>query len=127
MASHTNRQWLGKFFNCGMRCYYCLKPLSLLPGDDQMEIATKDHLTPTSRGGTDYISNIVPACFECNRLKGNMTEAEFRKAFHTAFVSVCKGVGTADTNMTLEAREERPTNLLRKENESVSWAWRNPA
>lgn len=126
MNSHSSRQWQGKFFRAGMRCYYCLKPLSLIPGE-HLEIATKDHLTPVSRGGSDCIDNIVPACFRCNRMKGDMDEREFRKAFCTAFDTVCKGVRTADSVLPLDARDEPSLAVLRKENESVSWAWRNPA
>lgn len=78
-AGHTQRQWEGKFFRCGMECYYCRVPLTL-------QVATKDHLTPLSRGGADLISNIVPACFDCNRIKGDQTAQEFfaaRAAFST--------------------------------------------
>lgn len=125
MLSHTNRQWQGKFFKCGMRCWYCFKALSLLPGE-MTEIATKDHLIPISRGGSDLIDNIAPACFACNRKKGDMTEAEFRQALSTAFDTVCKGVPTANSEMPLAARDEPPLAVIRKENEATSWAWRNP-
>jgi hypothetical protein len=54
-----------------MMCWYCRIPLTLAQ-------AEKEHLTPRSRGGSDAIANIVPACAECNRLKGEMTEDEFR-------------------------------------------------
>ena len=126
MKSHSNRQWMAKFFKCGMRCWYCYKPLSLLPGED-IEIATKDHQIPTSRGGSDRIDNIVPACFECNVRKGAMTEREFRKAFYTAFDKLCAGEVLPSSLMSLEEREEPGLLKLRKESESVSWAWRNPA
>jgi hypothetical protein len=29
-----------------------------------------DHSVPKSRGGTNYVRNLVPACIECNRQKG---------------------------------------------------------
>jgi hypothetical protein len=90
---HSERQWQAKFFRCGMRCVYCLKPLSLIAvaSGVHVEIATKDHAIPTSRGGSDAIDNILPACFECNRRKGNMTEKEFRAAIHTAFENATQG------------------------------------
>lgn len=127
--SHTDRQWQGKFFRCGMRCFYCLKPLSLIPpsAGTYAEIATQDHLTPRSRGGSDAIDNIVPACFDCNRRKGDMTETEFRAAIHRAFQSATKGVAIAGSALSLSARDEPSENVLRKESESVSWAWRHPA
>jgi CRISPR/Cas system Type II protein with McrA/HNH and RuvC-like nuclease domain len=126
MASHSNRQWQGKFFKCGMRCWYCFKALSLLPGES-VELATKDHLIPTSRGGSESIDNIAPACFACNRKKGDMTEQEFRRKLSTAFDIVCKGVPAAETYLPLEQRDERALHVIRRESESISWAWRNPA
>ena len=113
-----------------MRCYYCFKPLSLLAGsdgDDRAEGAQKDHLTPVSRGGSDTIDNIVPACFLCNRKKGDMTEPEFRKALSTALNSVCKGVAAVESILPLEQRDEPPLAVLRRESEATSWAWKNRA
>lgn len=37
-----------------------------------------DHQTPLARGGADDPSNMVTACWECNREKGTMTAGEFR-------------------------------------------------
>ena len=37
-----------------------------------------DHRTPLSRGGSNSIGNILPACGPCNREKGQLTEDEFR-------------------------------------------------
>ena len=37
-----------------------------------------DHRLPLARGGTNEISNILPACARCNLRKHLMTEAEFR-------------------------------------------------
>jgi len=117
MSGHTQRQWEGKFFRCGMRCYYCYTPLTLAD-------ATKDHLTPISRLGSDEISNIVPACIRCNDKKGALTEAEFREAFQQALTNL---TGVAADSLSLCRRDERPLQHLRKESESISWAWRNPA
>ena len=131
MNSHTSRQWQGKFFRCGMRCFYCCKPLSLIPNDGRIEIATKDHLTPTSRGGSDTIDNIVPACFDCNRKKGDMTEPEFRGRISEAFteassrLSFSNVIPAAGRELSLAARDEPSLERLRKESEGTSWAWRN--
>jgi len=38
---------------------------------------TVDHATPLTRGGTNYIDNLVPACFQCNMKKSTMTSKEF--------------------------------------------------
>lgn len=122
---HSQRQWMAKFFKCGMRCHYCFKPLSLLEGEG-VELATKDHLTPTSRGGSDEIKNIVPACTTCNTRKGTMTEEEFQIGIHKA-ISLCAALNAPYRKMSLAARDEPDIDILRKESESVSWAWRNPA
>lgn len=37
-----------------------------------------DHRIPLTRGGSNLIDNILPACRRCNRRKGTMTEDEFR-------------------------------------------------
>lgn len=37
-----------------------------------------DHRTPLARRGTNDPSNLVTACWRCNREKGTMTEYEFR-------------------------------------------------
>lgn len=119
MSGHTERQWEGKFFRCGMRCFYCHTPLTLLD-------ATKDHLTPVSRGGSDKIDNIVPACIDCNQRKGKMTETEYRAAFLTAFQQI-----TATTYPNSESAFDRidaDWDKIRRESESpqASWAWRHP-
>lgn len=36
-----------------------------------------DHSNPTSRGGTDYYRNRVPACIPCNRSKQDLTSDEY--------------------------------------------------
>jgi 5-methylcytosine-specific restriction endonuclease McrA len=121
-GGHTERQWEGTFFRCGMRCYYCLKPLMLI-AEDIGDRATKDHLTPVSRGGANLISNIVPACIACNQRKGDMTEAEFRKTFSEAF-KILTSVPSAETKM-LFSQDEPSLLRLRLEGEiSGSSAWR---
>jgi 5-methylcytosine-specific restriction endonuclease McrA len=48
-------------------CFYC--------GVDGAD--TIDHLTPISRGGSNEISNLVPACMTCNTSKRNKTYGEY--------------------------------------------------
>jgi len=51
------------------KCAYCSVPL------DRVEL---DHRIPLTRGGTNYIDNLVPACRRCNASKNDRTEEEFR-------------------------------------------------
>jgi 5-methylcytosine-specific restriction endonuclease McrA len=48
-------------------CAYCGKELPLGP----------DHVIPLSKGGDNYIENIVPACESCNKSKHNKSLQEF--------------------------------------------------
>jgi 5-methylcytosine-specific restriction endonuclease McrA len=51
----------------GSQCVYC--------GADASHV---DHQTPKAMGGTDEITNLVPACSTCNVAKGMMTLEEWR-------------------------------------------------
>jgi 5-methylcytosine-specific restriction endonuclease McrA len=58
-GSHTIQEWLDKKAQYNDRCAYCGKNKPL----------TKDHIIPLSKGGSNNIGNIVPACMGCNRRK----------------------------------------------------------
>ena len=64
----TLQQWLAVVEFYGGRCAYCGET-----GPVEIE-----HKIPLSRGGTNDISNIVPACRRCNRRKLAKTDVEFR-------------------------------------------------
>ena len=49
-------------------CYYC--------GDNESGLHV-EHRIPLSRGGSNWPSNLVPACPTCNLSKGTKTEKEF--------------------------------------------------
>ena len=53
-------------------CYYCGRAISR----DRKERHV-DHMTPVSRGGTNWPDNIVVACADCNLRKGALTADEF--------------------------------------------------
>lgn len=59
VGTHTLTEWQEKIALFGGCCAYCgeAKPL------------TQDHKVPISRGGTNDIGNIVPACRSCNSAK----------------------------------------------------------
>ncbi len=70
-GSHTEAEWLAKFAFHGGRCFYCKVELN-------SKTRTRDHRRPLTRGGADWVANIVPACRSCNSKKHDKTEAEFR-------------------------------------------------
>lgn len=59
-GSHTLQEWREKCELFANLCAYCGEARPL----------TRDHKIPLVRGGTDDISNIVPACRPCNSRKG---------------------------------------------------------
>lgn len=54
-------------------CSYCHKKFDKL---------TADHIVPLLRGGSNDISNIIPACMSCNAAKGATTPLEFLSPFN---------------------------------------------
>jgi len=63
------RELLEQFKSC---CGYCHTPLTY-------KNKTYDHKTPLSRGGTNYIENLIPSCRPCNARKHTRTYEEFVK------------------------------------------------
>ncbi len=90
VGSHTEQEWLDLLAQWNWRCFYCAEPVRRNSPDPQHE-ATEDHVTPISRGGVDFIGNIVPACLRCNQLKGEKTIDEFRA--ERAWVPADKSTG----------------------------------
>lgn len=79
VGSHTRAEFDELVATWGWRCYFCGIPVRecAKPAPDQL---TEEHLVPLSRGGVDFIWNIVPACLHCNQLKGMLTAEEFKLA-----------------------------------------------
>jgi len=59
------------------RGYFCDAEMNFKFYSDDLKCATLEHLLPKSKGGSNFRENLACACFECNQLKSNMTEAEF--------------------------------------------------
>lgn len=66
-GSHTWQEWAEKKHLFAYCCAYCGESGPL----------TVDHKIPLSRGGSDSIDNILPACFTCYAQKHDKTTAEF--------------------------------------------------
>lgn len=65
------------------RCYFCFKKLEveklIQQGARIDSVAHWDHLTPISRGGSEYPSNMALTCIKCNLKKGSKTEKQYWK------------------------------------------------
>jgi 5-methylcytosine-specific restriction endonuclease McrA len=68
--SFSAAEWLASLAHHAGACAYCGSKVLI-------EI---DHRVPLTRGGSNLIENIIPACRRCNRRKGTMTEEEFRSS-----------------------------------------------
>lgn len=66
----TPQEWRRLLKRHKFRCFYCR--VRLLPAN-----RTLDHKIPLSRGGTNTIGKVVPACRPCNNRKLTMTIEEF--------------------------------------------------
>lgn len=53
------------------RCYWCNCELVRSGPATNPRRATREHLLPRSKGGSDHRINIVPACTRCNHLRAD--------------------------------------------------------
>lgn len=58
-GTFTFEEWMAKVAYHGWRCFYCRIKLTLAT-------LTMDHRKPLSKGGSNWLSNMVPACKPCN-------------------------------------------------------------
>lgn len=70
-GSHTTVEWRSILKAHGYRCTYCGTKQSLTVR------LTRDHYIPLSKGGSNFASNIVPACRPCNGAKHARDPIEF--------------------------------------------------
>jgi 5-methylcytosine-specific restriction endonuclease McrA len=68
-GTFTIEEWDDRLIEYNHCCAYCYKPFSA----DELTI---DHMIPLSRGGTNTIDNLVPACRSCNSRKWTKTPLE---------------------------------------------------
>lgn len=68
-GSFTAEELLKKITELEKRCGYCLEG----------EPYTIDHILPISKGGSNYIDNIMPACLKCNGQKRDYTIKDWLK------------------------------------------------
>ncbi|MBN1813399.1 MAG: HNH endonuclease [Anaerolineae bacterium] len=66
LAGYEVREYLLEKW--GRRCAYC--------GIENVPLEV-EHIVPSSRGGSNRVSNLTLACHDCNQEKGNRTASEF--------------------------------------------------
>jgi len=72
-GTFTAADWKAKLEYYGYRCRYC----GIHKSETSEGWLEADHAIPLSQGGTNFISNIVPACKSCNCSKGTKTFTEY--------------------------------------------------
>jgi 5-methylcytosine-specific restriction endonuclease McrA len=70
LARHAPADWVALLESSRGVCFYCRAHV----GIDALE---QDHMVPVSRGGSDSIENLAPACPACNMSKHDMTAVEY--------------------------------------------------
>lgn len=92
-------------------CYYCGKRLAFknygqLGNHGAWEI---DHSKPKSKGGTDYLRNLVPACTFCNRDKSVRHGSGYKRNFESDTLGgwLAKQLGLPDGFMGASRRKTR--------------------
>lgn len=97
-TSSIRRKMIARHREQGGLCYWCKRPTPIRDGRSTKQLAeflgievgaprwrqkvearmaTAEHLTPQSKGGTDRASNIVMACKGCNNHRGDTDAGDF--------------------------------------------------
>lgn len=106
------------------KCYFCWRPLwesfiglgetKILPAFGEWH---KDHLTPISKGGTNWPYNIALTCKECNPRKSDRSEAFFWRLLEEEHGKNWVAKRKALTNKNRGAKRKL-TNIRRKQAKS---------
>jgi 5-methylcytosine-specific restriction endonuclease McrA len=72
IGAFTLAEWRALLRKYRYKCVYCNKRIT-------RKTASVDHVAALSRGGTNWIRNIVPSCLPCNQRKNFLSPREFRR------------------------------------------------
>lgn len=112
IGAHTTAQFLAVIRKQKYLCFWCHG--SLRDANKKL-CATRGHLMPIARGGSDSIFNIAAECMPCNLEKGDMTAGEYRVFLntHNRTFSEVSAVPASSEGLFLEEkhRELRMTDL----------------
>ena len=64
----------------GPNCFWCGRLTYRMQRGQKVfhdQTATRDHIVPKSRGGGHHLSNLVLACHDCNKKRGDMDAEAF--------------------------------------------------
>lgn len=95
-------------------CYYCGVEFLAKSGNGD-RCRSRDHLTPTSRGGQNEPANIVYACRRCNGDKGSLTLEEYRAVISLRFGTAAIFWGEGHRSIAVPAVEPAAARALKKE------------
>ena len=94
LVKYTDKQLKERYEQFSNCCSYCLKETKLF----------RDHFIPVSKGGSDCLGNIVPACLICNSSKQNADPMTWYKSqdFYspTQWKKILKILGKTELNYT---------------------------
>lgn len=94
LVKYTDQQLKERYEQFSNCCSYCLKETKLF----------RDHFIPVSKGGSDCLGNIVPACLTCNSSKHDSDPMTWYKSqdFYspTQWKKILKILGKTELNYT---------------------------
>ena len=72
-----------------------------------IDMASVDHITPLTRGGTNAETNLATSCWRCNELKGSSLLSEIEWTLHQPQVEAWDGLSSKLTALVLLLPEQR--------------------
>lgn len=64
------------------KCYFCCNPMTLKKSDQKKlkaSDATREHLIPKAKGGSNRAVNLKCSCYKCNKDRGDMCALEWMR------------------------------------------------